>query len=170
MEKISINTDKKKRGRPPTEIAEAVEKIKFLYPDIKTRRGLYNKLFCSLGGEMVRNSEIENKSFLFNLEDNICKSTILAELGRIEYNQTKEDTIFLAREICKRKLTTREAVYLIKEFIGIRTGKAVDKDTKIQGIVIRIINVLNRARLTTEDMVEVLRLVNISVNDEGAET
>jgi hypothetical protein len=157
MENFSLNTTPRKRGRPITEVGELLEMIKPIYPDVNTRRGLYNKVYLTKSMGIIREAEIENKAYLLNEEKQRGKWTILAELGRVEPKYGKEGVITLAKEICLQKLPTKKAIYYIRECRGIRG--ATLGNSIIIGTSKQIINTLNNARLTESEILEILIIV-----------
>ena len=120
MENISKNTDiPRKRGRPPKGhlnnplLAGVIDQMS---PDIRTRRGKNNLYYGVFFGVNViydtKKKELKDPlfKFLFNPEENKFKKTILSALGRVAMEYGPEEAEILTREICKRKMSTGEAL------------------------------------------------------------
>jgi hypothetical protein len=167
MENISINSDKKKRGRPTSDLAETVESISYMWPDIKTRRQLHNKVYMLRGMKIIRDAEIANKTHILNLEENRNKWTVLAELGRAAQKYDRQSVVNIAQQICIGKLPTKEAVYYIRECRGVRGIK--NKVGKVEGTLKQMLNIVDRARLSPPETEEVLKLVNCCIKASAEE-
>ncbi len=123
MENISKNTDiPRKRGRPPkghlnNPLLAGV--INQMNPDVRTRRGKNNLVYGVFFGVNViydtKKKELKDPlfKFLFNPEENKFKKTILSALGRVALEYGPEEAEILTREICKRKMSTGEALAII---------------------------------------------------------
>jgi hypothetical protein len=105
---------RKKAKSPPKD--KALQRfLRRLYPEVKTDRGLRQKQHQTRAVVLVMD-EPEFR-WLFDAETGTCRNTILAELGRI---QNDELLLEMAREVCRRKPKSREAVAAIRRFRGVR--------------------------------------------------
>lgn len=175
MENISKNTDiPRKRGRPPKGhlnnplLAGVIDQMS---PDIRTRRGKNNLVYGVFFGVNViydtKKKELKDPlfKFLFNPEENKFKKTILSALGRVAMEYGPEEAEILTREICKRKMSTGEALALKglsiidKGFISfISAVRGLGKD-KINGVVKKIIRLFNDNRITPDEAREVVHRI-----------
>ncbi|HNR25124.1 MAG TPA: hypothetical protein PKI66_00205 [Methanobacteriaceae archaeon] len=159
MENISKNTDiPRKRGRPKKEHLNnplLTGVINQMNPDVRTRRGKNNLVYGVFFGvsEIYDKKKKELKDplfkFLFNPEENKFKKTILSALGRVALEYGPEEAEILTREICKRKMSTGEALAFISAVRGL--GK-----DKITGVVKKIIRLFNDNRITPDEAREVV--------------
>lgn len=159
MENISKNTDMpRKRGRPKKEHLNnplLTGVINQMNPDVRTRRGKNNLVYGVFFGvgEIYDRKKKELKDplfkFLFNPEENKFKITILSALGRVALEYGPEEAEILTREICKRKMSTGEALAVISAWRGL--GK-----DKITGVVKKIVRLFNDNRITPDEAREVV--------------
>jgi len=162
MENISKNTDiPRKRGRPPKGhlnnplLAGVIDQMS---PDIRTRRGKNNLYYGVFFGVNViydgKKKELKDPlfKFLFNPEEDKFKKTILSALGRVALEYGPEEAEILTREICKRKMSTGEALAFISAVRGL--GK-----DKINGVVKKIIRLFNDNRITPDEAREVVHRI-----------
>jgi len=85
-------------------------------------------------------------------EENKFKKTILSALGRVAMEYGPEEAEILTREICKRKMSTGEALAFISAVRGL--GK-----DKINGVVKKIIRLFNDNRITPDEAREVVHRI-----------
>lgn len=131
METVS-DINKKKRGRP-AHFIESEMVFKKLYPDIKTSRGLRNKVYQTLAlGAIGTPPGDPALLWLWNRDQNIVKQTILAELGRCH----PDDIVPLALEICNRKMKSVEAVSFIRQNRGVEKPE----ECRLEMVIIKAIN------------------------------
>lgn len=120
----------KKRGRPGL-LSDEQQKQICDYLDVDGKRNIQNAHYRQRTVVLLMKPATEEyrveKKFHFIFEgdsskrNSVFKMVILSELGRIKND---EDLIFAAEEVCKHKLTTREAVAYIRQFRGVVTSKA----------------------------------------------
>ena len=101
-----------KRGRPAFKHQDFLEQISFLYPDVKTSRGMQNKVYEVLAVKAI--SDISGVAQIFTQEGTF-KNSILIELGRFEDPETIR---IVARHINKRmideKLSVKQAANITR--------------------------------------------------------
>jgi len=90
--------EKSKRGRPPAFDDLYHQTYKNIWPDIRTRRGITNKIYAIKGLAMVK--EMQGVGYIFNEADNTMKVSILTELGRLNDEQAAREA---AAFICERE-------------------------------------------------------------------
>lgn len=89
---------KGKRGRPPAFDDLHHQTYKDIWPDIRTRRGITNKIYAINGLAIVK--EMRGVEYIFNEADNTMKVSILTELGRLNDEQAAREA---ASFICERE-------------------------------------------------------------------
>jgi len=93
-----------KRGRPQFKHQDFLKRIEFLYPDIKTRRGMQNKVYGIMAvGALKEPTEVEQ---IFT-PDETFRSSVMIELGRLEDPETIRT---VARHINQRMKDERLSV------------------------------------------------------------
>ena len=110
------HSTKRKRGRPKFKYEEMLLRIKWIYSDIKTKRGLQNKVYEILALGVV--SKMDDVEFLWNTKNKTMKCALLTEIGRFEI---EEDIEIVSRRVCdlaameiNKKTTTKEWVEIIR--------------------------------------------------------
>lgn len=165
MENISLNSDKRGRGRPirlesfNTRIGE----YKMIYPDVNTKRGLYNQYYGCLGLDLIvdtQNKIIRDPVFshLFNIATGKMKRTILSELGKIASKYSSNEATELAKEICRNKMSTKSALNYLSMVRGLgkdRTG----------GIIKQFLNILNASFLSKPEIKDIQFNLNQILNN-----
>ena len=110
-----------------------------LFPEIRTRRGQLNKMFGIRALRALRKDPAFQ--WLCSTEQAISRGeskmhfSILAELGRVDDEDAIRD---FAREMCKRKPRTKDAISLIRRW---RTGK--DRSVDAIGLTDALIRCVN---------------------------
>ena len=101
-----------KRGRPTFKHQGFLEELRLLYPDIKTRRGMQNKVYEIMAVSAIK--DICGVEQIFTQEGTF-RNSIMIELGRIE---DPEAIRIVARHINKRmingKLKVRQAANITR--------------------------------------------------------
>lgn len=95
----SETVSKKKRGRPPIWTGEGVTRIKALYPEVKTRRGIMNKLYMIHGVRAIMDADSDLYEWFQALQP--YPEGVLLEVGMIALDASTEDALFFAREYRK---------------------------------------------------------------------
>ena len=90
--------EKRKRGRPPAFADVYHQTYKNTWPDIRTRRGMTNKIYSINGLEFIKG--LQGMEYIFNEADNTMKVSILTELGRLNDEQAAREA---ASFICERE-------------------------------------------------------------------
>ena len=144
MENIS-EIKKNKVGRPK-EHALLEHGIRVIYPDLKTQRSVNNKIYYThTFGLLIKSNEF---GYLVDTEKQIVKRcTIMTALGRVamKYSNGDELALELAKNICKHKLNTQEAINYInrrRKANGEKFGK-----NRVEGTFKKVVNVINNAGL-----------------------
>ena len=112
IDRISENVSEK-RGRPRRYDSEWVAKIRTLYPEVRTERGIRNKCYLLDAVRALKPDDDDiprEYSWLWN--DDRIRETILYALGR--QNWDAESVRLVARSICRDKMRTREAIEFIE--------------------------------------------------------
>lgn len=139
-----------KKGRP-IELEAFTETLKELqkrYPEITTKRGLYNKFYEEIGYELLYNFEtktLNDPAYSFIISDRKVKRTIISELGRIAYRYSEEDAIYLAEKICEFQMSTKQAINYLRQIKGFQKNK-------IEGIVRQVLTLVKNNYLTTDEI------------------
>jgi len=103
----------------------AVERfLRSLYPKVKSARGLQQKQHQTRAVLLVMDQP--DLRWLFDPQNGTCRTTILTELGKID---SDELLLEMAREICRRRPKSREAVAAIRRFRGVRDEPSSHKLT-----------------------------------------
>ena len=109
-------------GRPRKISDEHFNRLKSIYQDIKTRRGILNKRYQVIAFGVIK--QMQDVKFLVDSDNHTMKESILIELGRFE---NEEDIRFMARYICdnaeKKKKTVHQWVNFIR-FVRLK-GKLI---------------------------------------------
>ena len=108
---ISENTISKKRGRPAALTPEQKALFERAFPELKTVKSLQNKWFMGRAIHVTRNQA--GLEWLLGGENHFVKQTILFELGRVKHDA---DLLTLARDLCELKPTSRESIYMIRNW------------------------------------------------------
>ena len=74
-----------KRGRPVFKHQDFLEQIRFLHPDVKTSRGMQNKVYEVLAVRAIK--DLSGVEQIFT-PDGTFRSSIMIELGRLEDPET----------------------------------------------------------------------------------
>ena len=156
------NFSKNKKGRP-RKYDRILLEGGLAFPEIKTIRGGYNLHYMlealSLLIDIKKTKNVKNKLHHFIIKKNDdgsfrpYKKTILVELGKVCLFSSEQEALRLADTICKNKLNTEKAVNLIKEFRGLRRKK-------LDGILKRIVNIINNSLLNKDEILELMKNVN----------
>lgn len=110
------------RGRPKLVEDEYFTLIQNLHPEIKSRRGILNKLYCLDAIKVVM--EMEGATYLFDKEKNEAKQSILIELGRLKDKEyIKEVSSYICKEAKKEKQTVHEWAEFVRRIRKVRTWK-----------------------------------------------
>ena len=158
MKNFSLN--KNKRGRPIK--LDCFKHDQEYYqknnPGVTSKRGLYNKYYveAALYGVIFDNAKAlqlkkPEYEFLVKIKGKgfKAKETILAEIGRIHDKYSKEDAVFIADEICKRKMNTAKTITWIRSSRGFQKNK-------IDNTVKKLLSVLENSFLTEDEAKEAL--------------
>jgi hypothetical protein len=89
--------------------------LRSLYPQVKTARGLQQKQHEARAVLLVMDQP--DLRWLFDPQKGTCRTTILSELGKIESDDL---LVEMAREICRRRPKSRDAVAAIRRIRGVR--------------------------------------------------
>jgi hypothetical protein len=154
------------RGRPPLASAQTYGLLGQMYPGITTKRGLQNRLFCSLAQKELQGDPA--CAWLFEMRGGrFVRVMLLAELGRIE---SVADMKVVARAVCARRPRVKDAAALIRR---LRTGKgsaagdapslALALATALDGYLVR------HPDTTAETVAAALAAVLSSYNETRAE-
>ena len=128
------NKPRRKRGRPRKHIVppgeEALYRSLGLFHDVRTDKGRDNVLYRQRAISLLNRFNDPEFKWLFDREALMkgervsWRTTILTHLGRIE----DPDAVYaVAKEICRFKLNTRNAVAVISRF---RHGKSLEGDSE----------------------------------------
>jgi hypothetical protein len=114
-------SEKRRRGRPPRYRPETMTLVGSFCPWVQTVRGRQNKYYESLALQVLREEPglewLRDRDAMRQGKLHAYRPTLLQELGRIEDAETIKA---VARRLCERKPTTRDAVATIRHF---RTGQ-----------------------------------------------
>lgn len=165
-EQIGEPDSKKRKGRPSSINPELLNHIHRVHPEIKTKRGLYQKMYeyiaiRALGflkeGQVVENHPLKWLCDYTNEgKKGAIKSSILAELGRFEDEQKMYK---VALGICQSEPPAQVAVYQIRE---VRTGRKPSGSVlDLSDELISVINIFlaKYGNATHQTVVDALELV-----------
>lgn len=82
-------SDTKKRGRPAAFDDGWYRQCKALYPEIRTRRGIINQMYCAHGYAVV--DDMQGVEYISNKDTQTLKICILTELGRLNDEQAARE-------------------------------------------------------------------------------
>jgi hypothetical protein len=125
---------KKKKGRPKVFPDDQTNSIRSIWPEIKTTRGIQNKVYQAYAIGVLGPEDSDDYSWLIDLTSDNIRQTILTELGRILYADDIRD---FAKILCEKKLSTAESVRMIRHWRNqkIREGNASDIFKKLAATV-----------------------------------
>ena len=110
------------RGRPKLVRDEFFALFQKMHPEIKSRRGILNKLYCLDAIKVVM--EMEGTNYLFDKEKDEAKQSILIELGRLKDKECiKQVARYICKEAKKEKQTVHEWAEFVRRFGKVRTWK-----------------------------------------------
>jgi hypothetical protein len=116
----------KPRGRPRVFSSEQEALFRNLFPEIRTRRGLQNRMYACRAISVLKQAAGADVFGRFgwllgpSFEAAKMRFTLLAELGRLD---RPADIATLASTLCEKKDPPRRAVALIRQRVR-KTGKA----------------------------------------------
>lgn len=154
------NISKKKKGRPEKILNEVKEMLKASARanDPKTsERTINNNYYVMLGMEILREDGYEY--IVDSHKQTIYKQTIMQHIGRIKELYGIEPALELARTICKEKMNTAKAIQYIKEYRMTEGNEPLQKN-KVNGVLKKIVNIINNSGLTANEMKELIERVN----------
>lgn len=125
--------EKSKRGRPPAFDDGWYQDVKAISPNIRTRRGIVNQMYCANGLDAIK--DMQGMEYLINEAEKTIKVSILTELGRLNDEQAAREA---ASFICEREAagdhrTAHEWAaivrkYRISETVSDNSGGGLQRD------------------------------------------
>lgn len=115
---MTSETVSKKRGRPLSVSKKEIDRVRLLFPEVKTHRGLQNRAYAQRAVDFfygyVKNVEeyrplFPSKESVMSGEEDLPFS-VFTELGRLPYHEMEE----AARNVCEQKLSRANAVKKLK--------------------------------------------------------
>ena len=101
-----------KRGRPVFKYQDFLEQIRFLHPDIKTHRGMQNKVYETLAVRGI--ADISGVEQIFT-PDGTFKNSIMIELGRLEDPETIRTVArYINQRMINEKLSVKQAANITR--------------------------------------------------------
>jgi len=128
----TLSETSSKKGRPRLLTGEALHFLKAQYPEIKTTRGLQNKRYELRAFGLLRDAPPPGFDYLFDLERDHIRSSVLAELGRIEDDEQLLDT---AAWLCKQRPSTKDAIVICRRVRGLGETNALATTIKVLRIL-----------------------------------
>lgn len=115
----------KKRGRPAAFDAEWYRQCKMLSPDIRTRRGIINQMYCSKGYGIVK--DMQGMDYIKNDATQTIKVCILTELGRLNDEQAAREaaTFICGQEAAGDHRTAHEWAAIVRHWRLTRHDKQI---------------------------------------------
>jgi hypothetical protein len=133
-------SEKRKRGRPAAFDPDGMRMFRRLYPEIKTKRGLQDKV-CQVRAIRLLGKGADPSFFwLFCPKTNTVRASILAELGRIEDDEALR---VFATQVCESKPKTKDASAIIRRWRLGREPRAEANDLK-EAIIATVCDYLKR--------------------------
>ena len=105
-----------KRGRPEKFIQEWYDWVRNVsWSNARTKRGMQDAIFSCKAMRAIIHEEFENKAFLYSDEKNYTRTSLLAELGRLE---DKDVILHVAKYLCEwaaqETLTIKRAIRWVR--------------------------------------------------------
>ena len=93
-------SEKPKRGRPKINADGHEDHMRRIYHEVKTTRGIQNKIYASRTINVLLEDQDPCLKWLFDVEANVVRATILTELGRL---WDRDVILRIAKQICELK-------------------------------------------------------------------
>lgn len=155
--KHTESVEKTLKGRPRVLTEEAEAMYRSIYgPTVKTRRGLQNKQYELRALRVLRDLNLPGLDYLFDVENDVVRHTVLNELGRME---DTSNMVSLARWLCEQRPSNKAAVEIC------RAERGVGRKPNALLTTCRILDILETASRKADDPERFMRAIAENVMD-----